>query len=103
MITLNTNIKKRRLSPWRGRDIENDGVNTVQRSRYPHQFRDRSDDIVYTTEVGDDLVLLATRFFGDPFLWWVLMDRNAIDYPLDMEPGTVLIVPSRRTLQIELR
>ena len=43
---------------------------------------------------GEAVDLLARRFFRDEDLWWRILDANALFYPLELEPGTVLDVPT---------
>jgi hypothetical protein len=43
---------------------------------------------------AEPLDLLARRLFGSERLWWRLLDANPLVYPLDLEPGDVLDVPS---------
>lgn len=94
---------KRKFSPWQRRGIVDDGVNIVQSRRFPLAMRKRRDDFPYTTKVGDTLWKLAARFLGDPLNWWLIMDKNEIDYPLAVEPGTRLVIPSMVTATIEAR
>ena len=94
---------KRKFSPWQGRGIVDDDVNIVQGRRFPLKMRVRTDDFPYTTQPGDTLWKLASRYLGDPLHWWVIMDKNEIDYPLALEPGTKLIIPSIISATIEAR
>jgi hypothetical protein len=43
---------------------------------------------------GEEVDLLARYYFGDEGLWWQLLDANAEVFPLDIEPGAVLSIPS---------
>ncbi len=94
---------KRKFSPWQGRGIVNDGVNVVQGRRFPLEMRERRDDFPYITQPGDTIWKLAARYLGDPLNWWVIMDKNKIDYPLALEPGTKLTIPSMVSATIESR
>jgi len=47
---------------------------------------------------GERADLIAWRYFGRPELWWVVCDYNDLFWPLDLEPGTVLRLPSREHL-----
>jgi Contractile injection system tube protein/LysM domain len=42
---------------------------------------------------GDSLPSLAYREYRDPTLWRVLAERNGIDDPLRLTPGTTLVIP----------
>ena len=94
---------KRKLSPWMNRGIVDDGVNIVQSRRFPLDMRKRKDDFPYTTRPGDTIYKLAARFLGDPLYWWIIMDKNKIDYPLALAPGTKLTIPSIISATIEAR
>lgn len=52
--------------------------------------------IVYYEWVETDRIdLIANRFFGDPTLWWRIMDFNPeIENPVEITPGTLLRIPS---------
>jgi hypothetical protein len=42
---------------------------------------------------GEELDLLARRFYGDEGLWWRLLDANPLAFPLDVKAGDVLNLP----------
>jgi hypothetical protein len=51
-------------------------------------------DITIATETGDRLDTLATQFYGDPGLWWVIASANNIHTaPIGFKDGTVLRIP----------
>ncbi len=60
------------------------------------------DDIFHTIQEGDRIDLLAYRYLGDASLWWIICDYNYIFFPLDMEIGAVLRIPSMGHLQMRL-
>jgi nucleoid-associated protein YgaU len=43
---------------------------------------------------GEELDLLARRFYGDERLWWRILDANPVFYPLDLEAGDSLNLPA---------
>lgn len=94
---------KRKLSPWRDIDITDDGRNVIQARRIPREIRARRDDTRYTIRAGDTITKLAAKFLGDPLNFSFIMDRNNIDYPLDLPPGTVIFIPSIVTMETEAR
>jgi hypothetical protein len=53
------------------------------------------DEKRYRVKDGEEVDLLAQRFFGDDGLWWRLLDANPLVYPLDIEAGDELSVPGR--------
>lgn len=50
---------------------------------------------IHTTSAGDTLQSLAAAFLGDPALWRDIAEANGIDDPLDVPPGTRLVIPPR--------
>jgi len=54
----------------------------------------RPDDRFHKVVPGDRIDLLAHRYFGNAKLWWVICDYNDIAFPLSLEEGQVLSVPS---------
>jgi hypothetical protein len=56
----------------------------------------RPDDIQYTVTQRDRIDLLATRFYQDPGLWWVLAWANNLEVlPTDMKENMQLRIPSK--------
>lgn len=45
-------------------------------------------------QFGDRLDKLANRFYGDDEYWWVIALANGIGYPLGIQPGTEVRIPS---------
>ena len=54
----------------------------------------RDDDRTHTVVEGDRLDLLAHRYLGDARLWWIIADYNDIFWPLELEVGSTLRIPS---------
>lgn len=56
----------------------------------------QSSDIakIRTIKRGDTLSSIAAEEYRDPGLWRPLAEENDIDDPLDVRPGTVLLVPT---------
>jgi len=67
-------------------------------NRQPIDTTPRFDDIFHTVADGERVDLIAWRYFGRPELWWVVCDYNDLFFPLDIEAGTVLRLPSREHL-----
>jgi len=54
----------------------------------------QADDIFHTVQAGDRIDLLAYQYLGDATLWWVICDYNDLFFPLELEIGMVLRIPS---------
>lgn len=79
-----------------------DGVPVMVGRRLPWR-ESRPDDRMYVVKAGDTLDSIAHQLLGDGELWWVIADANGIDDLFaPLEPGTVLRVPSRRTVYEEI-
>lgn len=78
--------------------------------RAPYRFKDFSDNIAHIVGRGDFLWTLAGRYFAGltdrpAGLWWIIADFQPvpiIDPTLELEEGTTIYVPSRRTVQEEI-
>lgn len=49
--------------------------------------------IIHSFQRGEVIDEIAWRAVGKPRLWWVIADVSQILFPLEIEPGTELIVP----------
>lgn len=54
----------------------------------------RDDDRFHRVVDGDRIDLLAYKYLGDARHWWVICDYNDINFPLILETGTMLRIPS---------
>ena len=68
-----------------------------RRSRGPEDLGDGA--VVHTLQTDEELDLLAFRYGNKARLWWLIADANGIDFPLDLEPGTRLLIPDARIFQ----
>jgi nucleoid-associated protein YgaU len=48
----------------------------------------------YRVRSGDTVDFLARKFYGDEHLWWKILDANPAVYPLDIQAGDVLDLPT---------
>jgi len=48
----------------------------------------------YTVLKGDDLWVIADKFYKDPYKWTEIAKANNLDNPNIIHPGNVLIIPS---------
>lgn len=63
----------------------------------PQRFVDRSDNHIYISRAGDTLDHLATAFYLNPKLYWVIADFQPVPIlaPLEpIKPNTRLVIPS---------
>jgi hypothetical protein len=77
----------------------------LDRSRFG--FVDRPDNRQHVVMFGDTLFNLAGRYFAPlpraAGFWWVIGDFNGVHDPtIELVPGTILTIPSIRTLQEEI-
>jgi len=70
--------------------------------RVPGDAAPRPDDRFHTVVDGDRLDLLAHRYLGKTDLWWIICDYNDIFFPMELEPGSVLRIPSVEHVNMRL-
>jgi hypothetical protein len=58
------------------------------------------DDVFHTVIEGERIDLIAYRYLGRADLWWIICDYNDIFFPLELETGTVLRIPSGEQAQM---
>ena len=66
---------------------------------------EQEDDIVYQVKggIGERVDRLATKFYGDSRLWWVIALANNFEIvPVDLNHGDIIIVPAPRYVLQEL-
>ena len=51
---------------------------------------------LYTVVAGDTLEALAHRFLGSSRAWWQIADANPALFPLELVPGSTLVLPTGR-------
>ena len=71
-------------------------------TRVPVDATPRPDDRFHTVVDGDRLDLLAHRYLGRTDLWWIICDYNDIFFPMELEPGSVLRIPSVEHVNMRL-
>jgi hypothetical protein len=54
----------------------------------------------YQWKYGDKLYKLAQIFYGDSRLWWIIAHVNMKPTDSDYEPGDVLLIPNRNSLDM---
>lgn len=53
-------------------------------------------------KVNDRIDTLAYEYLGKPDLWWVIADYNHLMFPLVLEPGSILRIPSYEHLYMDV-
>lgn len=62
----------------------------------------RRDDVFHIVRQFDRIDLLALRYYGSVDLWWVIADYNNLWFPLELETGITLRLPSLHHLTYNL-
>ena len=61
---------------------------------YP-KIKPSNDDLYIISEGGDRLDILASKYYGDITLWWIIATANNLnDASLSITPGTQMRIPS---------
>lgn len=61
---------------------------------YP-KIKPSNDDIYIISESSDRLDILASKYYGDKTLWWIIATANNLnDASLSITPGTQMRIPS---------
>lgn len=62
----------------------------------------RPDDVFHTVVEGDRIDLIAYRYLGRAELWWIICDYSDFFFPLELELGTVLRIPSAEHVEMQM-
>jgi hypothetical protein len=61
---------------------------------YP-KIKPSDDDLYIISESGDRLDILASKYYNDKTLWWIIATANNLnDASLSITPGTQMRIPS---------
>jgi hypothetical protein len=61
---------------------------------YP-KIKPSDDDLYIISESSDRLDILASKYYNDKTLWWIIATANNLnDASLSIEPGTQMRIPS---------
>lgn len=64
---------------------------------YATEIGVHGDDVTYIIRQNDRIDRLASSFYGDPVLWWVIALANNLEFlPTDLMEGQTLRIPSPR-------
>lgn len=59
-----------------------------------------TDSVLYSVQQGDNLDLLALKFYNNPTLWWAIAYfNNLIDAFEPLVPGSILKIPAIASLE----
>ena len=89
-------------SRYAGCSLVREGTQEYLGTPPPLEIPPRPDDRFHDVVAGERLDQLAYRYLSDPKLWWVIAEVNDIAWPLDLEPGTVLRIPSLETVEMKV-
>ena len=76
--------------------VELDGSLSLTQ-RPPVAARAPADSLSHTLVGGETLEKLAAHYYGRADLWWRIADANPGRFPLDWQPGDVVVIPPIRT------
>lgn len=89
--------------------IEDEEGTLYLTEREPYGYREISDNVLHTVTQGDTLWTLAAAYYAPverpARFWWVIGDfqpEPIHDPTIALEPGTLLVIPSLRTLLEEI-
>jgi len=79
-----------------------EGVEHWELPEYP-AIQEALDDARYVVDRKDRIDKLATTFYSDPSLWWIIALANGMALlPNDLRPGSTIRVPSQRRVFVEI-
>jgi len=62
----------------------------------------RPDDVFHVGSEGDRIDLSVYRYLGRAELWWIICDYNDMFFPLELELGRVLRLPSAEHVEMRI-
>lgn len=69
----------------------------VLRTYIPKSIPKKDDDIYIITQETDRLDLLASQFYGDSTLWWIIANANNLNsVNIGLTAGTQLRIPKNK-------
>jgi hypothetical protein len=77
-----------------------DNGNEVQETYDDIEITEKPADYYHSVETGEEnkLDLIASRYYNNESLWWVIAEASGIDDPFNVPVGTVLRIPDMSTL-----
>ena len=92
-----SNNTSRYRNSWRIVDKEGD---FYQESYTPVEINQSADDQTHEVKAGEEdrLDLISYMYYNTPLLWWVIAEASNISNPLNVPVGTILRIPSNKTL-----
>jgi len=84
------------------RNIDNDRGRYISNAIYP-TIPETEDDIYIIASSGDRYDTLASSFYNDSSLWWIIASSNNHDRSsLTITPGVQIRIPADKTLALQL-
>tara|TARA_B100001059_G_C17827057_1_gene582049 strand:- start:930 stop:1229 length:300 start_codon:yes stop_codon:yes gene_type:complete len=69
------------------------GVSVYRTTLYPEIPIENADQFIYS-KIGDRVDSLASKYYGDNTLWWIIAKANGIRGKIALSPATLLRIPS---------
>jgi nucleoid-associated protein YgaU len=70
--------KNRNLSRYQAASLKSEDVGQVYETQLVPNVSRQPEDTIITTESGQRLDRLASEYYGDPTLWWVIASANEL-------------------------
>lgn len=78
-----------------------DDITVLKREKVQYR-KSTASDFLYTLKDGDRLWDLAYQFYGDSKKWFIIADVNPIiENPLELTPGTKIIIPDLELVTLQ--
>lgn len=74
---------------------QNSKVRKILNDRVPFTMNDVGESfIVHEFQAGEQLDLIAFKYYKKEWLWYLIADVNGIMWPQDIPPRTKLVIPT---------
>lgn len=69
------------------------GGKLLKRRNLSYSVGNSIDERSHVIRYGEELWMIARKYYGNARYWWVIADVNEIINPIDLTPGDELIIP----------